>query len=334
MLEITTEILPTNFLVRVPKMDDLQEVFELSIACDMADSGIVDFTLEEYRMSWLDPDFNLATDAWVITGLDGKIVGYAETGQRQHAKIFGWVRVLPDYRGQGLEQYLIHLTEARARQHITQAAPQVRVTISNGSSHNNQAFAGILGQEGYTYRRSFCRMEIDMEEVPPAPEWPEGISIRTMQPGEERAVYELDEEAFQDHWGHMPTTFEDWEYWNVKRSTFDPSLWFLAVEDDTLAGGAFCSYDKELGLGWIGTLAVRRPWRRKGLGMALLHQAFGEFYRRDIRKAGLGVDSQNLTGATRLYERAGMHVALQFDSYEKELRPGVELSIQSLSDQG
>jgi hypothetical protein len=46
---------------------------------------------------------------------------------------------------------------------------------------------------------------------------------------------------------------------------------------------------------------------------------------------GLGVDSQNLTGATRLYERAGMHVALQHDTYEKELRPGVELSTQSIA---
>jgi mycothiol synthase len=318
--------------MRVPTMDDLQSVFEVSLACDMADSGIVDFTLEDYRISWLDPDFNLATDAWIVTTQDHKIVAYAETGQRQHAKIFAWVHVHPDYRGQDIEPYLIHLTETRARQFMQEAVPHVRVTIRNGSSHNNQAFAHILEQEGYTYTRSFWRMEIDLEAAPPAPEWPEGITVRTMHPGEERAVYELDEEAFQDHWGHMPSTFENWEHWSVKRSTFDPSLWFIAFEGDTLAGGAFCAHEKELGLGWVNTLAVRRPWRRKGLGLALLRQAFGEFYRRGIRKAGLGVDSQNLTGATRLYERAGMHVALQFDSYEKELRPGVELSTQSLPD--
>jgi mycothiol synthase len=332
MLEMTTETLPHNFLVRVPTMDDLQAVYDLSLACDMADNGMLDFTLEDLRISWSEPDFNLAIDAWVITTQDDKIVAYAETGQREHAKIFAWVRVHPEYRGQGLEQYLIHLTEARAQQHIAQASEHARVTIRNGSSHNNQAFAGILEQEGYSYIRSFWRMEIDMEVAPPAPEIPAGIIIRTMHPGEERAAYEMDEEAFQDHWGHMPTPFEDWEHWMVKRSTFDPSLWFLAFEGDKLAGGAFCFDDKELGGGWVGTLAVRRPWRRKGLGLALLHQAFGEFYRRGLRKVGLGVDSQNLTGATRLYERAGMHVALQFDSYEKELRPGVELSTQSLPD--
>jgi hypothetical protein len=65
--------------------------------------------------------------------------------------------------------------------------------------------------------------------------------------------------------------------------------------------------------------------------MALLLHSFNEFYRRGSRKAGLGVDASSLTGATRLYERAGMHVARQYDSYQKELRPGREPSTETLS---
>jgi hypothetical protein len=45
---------------------------------------------------------------------------------------------------------------------------------------------------------------------------------------------------------------------------------------------------------------------------------------------GLGVDSENLTGATRLYEKAGMHVERQNDTYEIELRPGLEYSVVTL----
>jgi len=75
---------------------------------------------------------------------------------------------------------------------------------------------------------------------------------------------------------------------------------------------------------------VRRPWRRKGLGLALLLHSFGEFYRRGRRRVGLGVDAQSLTGATRLYEKAGMRVARVYNTYEKELRPGVDLSTQSV----
>jgi ribosomal protein S18 acetylase RimI-like enzyme len=84
-------------------------------------------------------------------------------------------------------------------------------------------------------------------------------------------------------------------------------------------------------MGWVNTLGVLRPWRRKGVGMALLLHSFNEFYRRGWRKAGLGVDASSLTGATRLYERAGMHVARQYDSYQKELRPGREPSTETLS---
>ena len=72
--------------------------------------------------------------------------------------------------------------------------------------------------------------------------------------------------------------------------------------------------------------------KHHGLGLALLHHAFGEFYRRGTYKVGLGVDSQNLTGATRLYERAGMHIARQYIGYEKELRTGVELSTQAIEE--
>src|SRR5215468_1533170 len=77
---------------------------------------------------------------------------------------------------------------------------------------------------------------------------------------------------------------------------------------------AFCS-----GAGVVGALGVRKPWRRRGIAQALLHHAFGEFYRRGKRRVALGVDAENPTGATRLYERAGMHVAFEAVTYGKEL---------------
>jgi len=46
----------------------------------------------------------------------------------------------------------------------------------------------------------------------------------------------------------------------------------------------------------------------------------------------LGVDGENLTGALKLYQKAGMHIQRQFDLYEKKLHPGEEISVQSLED--
>jgi ribosomal protein S18 acetylase RimI-like enzyme len=83
-------------------------------------------------------------------------------------------------------------------------------------------------------------------------------------------------------------------------------------------------------MAWVNTLGVRRAWRNRGLGQALLLHSFGEFYRRGKRKAGLGVDATNLTGATRLYEKVGMRVYREFIQYEKVLRDGNELSTQEI----
>jgi mycothiol synthase len=85
-------------------------------------------------------------------------------------------------------------------------------------------------------------------------------------------------------------------------------------------------------LGYVNTLGVVRPWRRRGIGLALLHHAFGELGGRGKKRVGLGVDGSSLTGAVRLYEQAGMHVERRRILYEKELRPGVDLTTQSLEE--
>ena len=75
--------------------------------------------------------------------------------------------------------------------------------------------------------------------------------------------------------------------------------------------------------GWVSELGVAPAWRRRGLGLALLRESFRRFRETGETVAALGVDSQNPTGATRLYERAGMRVLWRADVWEKELRPGV-----------
>ena len=80
--------------------------------------------------------------------------------------------------------------------------------------------------------------------------------------------------------------------------------------------------------GYVGELAVRKSWRRRGLGLALLQHAFRGFKERGKLRAVLHVDSENITGAIRLYERAGMYVDRLFHTYELELRPGEDLTVR------
>ena len=323
--EVKIEGLARGFTLRRPTLDDMSAVKRLLNDVEVAEYGIGETTESDMHMMWQRPGFALATDAWIVLAPAGDVVAYASVGNRQHIRVYEGVEVHPAYRGRGIGTYLLHLTEERAYQHIPEAPEGARVVLSGEVSDLNVAGQRVLEKNGFALIRNFWRMGIELQETPPVAQWPEGIAVCTLVPGMERAVYEADEEAFRDHWGFIPVEFEEWSHWAFKGGDFDPSLWFLAMDGDEIAAFALCADEKESG-GWVHVLGVRRPWRRRGLGQALLQHAFGEFYRRGIHNVYLGVDAQSLTGATRLYERVGMHVVRQYKNYEKELRAGKELS--------
>ena len=325
---MTTLALPPGLTTRAPTMEDLGAVLDLVIACDIAEFGAPDYTEEDLRGDWGGLD--LATDAWLVVAPGGRIVGYATTHHREHVKIDASASVHPGHVGRGIGTHLVRLTEARAREHIPLAPPEARVAVSNTVNSANEAAGRILAAAGYVPVRHFSRMEIELREAPPAPDWPEGVTVRRFVPGrDERAVHATVVESFRDMWGYIPPTFEEWKAFMIERADFDPALWFIAEAGDEIAGVALCPNYADTG--WVRSLGVRRPGRRRGLGLALLRAAFAEFYARGQRTVGLGVDTQSLTGATRLYERAGMRATRRFDSYEKELRPGRELGTQGLA---
>lgn len=327
--KLVNNTLPQGFRVRRPTMDDVKAVHHLIELNDLADFGGPDITLEDMQVFWTTPNFHLDTDTWVVEASDGQVVAYVDVEQKEHARLHTYVRVHPEYQGRGIGEYLFGLAHEWATRQIPLAAPGVRVALGTFTS-GSEASRRLVESLGFREMRRSWRMEIDMQEMPPAPRWPEHITMRTFVPGQDEwATFKTVDTAFEDHFGHMPGDFEEWKHWMLDREGFDPTLFFLAFDGEQLAGCSLCSY--ELGDGWVNTLAVLRPWRKYGLGMALLLHSFGEFYRRGKRKVGLGVDSQNLTGATRLYQRAGMHVAREYVSYEKELRAGIELSTQAIT---
>ncbi|MBI3941374.1 MAG: GNAT family N-acetyltransferase [Chloroflexi bacterium] len=314
--------LPPNYTIRPPVIDDLQAVTDLISACDIAEYGQSDFTTEEMLTDWNKPDFDLATDAWVITTFDGQVAAYEEIWNRHdHVRLQADGYVHPDHRNLGIGTYLLRVMEARARQHIPVAPEGQQVVVTAGVSEADTTAHPLFQQEGYTVERHFWRMEIEFTDPPPTPQYPASIAFRTLQPGENpRQIFNSLEEAFRDHWGYTPWNYEWWTARNFNRENFDPTLWFLAIDGNEIAGACNCKYLGDIG--WVDQLGIRRPWRQQGLGLALLSLAFGEFYRRGTHKVGLGVDAQNPTGATRLYRRAGMHVARQYTAYLKVLRSG------------
>jgi ribosomal protein S18 acetylase RimI-like enzyme len=252
------------------------------------------------------------------------VIGYEEFDNRaQHAMLSGDGYVHPNFRNLGVGTVLLRALDERARQEMTLAAPDLRVFIRNGLDVKDVNGRAIHAEAGYKPIRFSWRMEITLQAAPAPVAWPPNIQLRPFDPAAHaRAAYAAEDESFRDHWGHHTEPYETWEFHKLQRENFDPALWFIAWDGDEVAGFAQCRI--RMGIGWVGTLGVRRPWRKHGLGLALLNHAFGEFHKRGQIVIGLGVDAQNPTGATRLYERAGMHVASEFVIYEKEYRPGRE----------
>jgi GNAT superfamily N-acetyltransferase len=315
--------LATAYAVRAATFDDAEAVHALIVASDIEEFGEpTGLSLTELRDEWRDLD--LARNTWVVHATDGEIVGYASLVTRTPVRMITGGYVHPGHFGRGIGTTLVRLAEARAREHVKLAPEGSRVVVISGINAANQDAMALLTREGYAAERYFLRMEAELDIPPPTPDWPDGITVRAMAPGEDGKVYyETIEEAMQDHYGHVPVSFEQWKQGRMGEA-FDPSLWFLAMDGDEPAGAALCIATEDEG--WVDTLAVRRRWRKRGLGLALLRHAAGEFKRRGMSKYALAVDSESLTGATRLYERAGMRPVHTYAGWLKELRPGAGLT--------
>jgi mycothiol synthase len=318
--------LDPSLTLRNARWDDLDAVAKLIYDVCAADGDVtVATTPADLRNFWETDGLDISQDAFVIETRDGQVVGYEEmVDENAHADLNADGYVHPQCKGLGIGTTLIRAAEARAREHLALAEPDLRVFIHVATDSRDKTGNIMFANEGYSIVRYYWRMEIKLTEAPPAVVFPDGIELRPFIKEElARAVWEADNEAFRDHWHHHDATFEEWQHRKFGKESFDPALWMIAWDGNRIAG--FSQNRYRAGIGWIGTLGVRRPWRKHGLGLALLNHSFGEFYKRGMTTIGLGVDASNPTGATRLYQRAGMHVASEFISHEKELRPGRSL---------
>jgi len=312
-----------RFIVRPAQWNDLNAVTILIRDVLTADGDAISaVTSGELAREWKSEGFVLETDAFVATNADGRVVGFEEFGNRHaHAALQGDGYVHPDFRGLGIGTALLRALAERARKEMELAEPDLRVYIINGMSAADKAAREIHESEGYKLIRHHWMMEANLTEAPKVIPFPTGVELRPFDKElHERLVFEVEEEAFRDHWEHVPGNFNNWKLRKIERNDFDPALWHIAWDGDLIAGYAQTRNRNDVG--WIANIGVRRPWRKRGLGEALMLHSFNEFYKRGIIRISLGVDASNPTGATRLYEKVGMHVAVEDVLYEKELRPG------------
>lgn len=306
---MSADSLPLTF--RALTADDVEAIVELNTLCDIAETGEPDHEV----IGWIRDGASDYTSYGVFDehGLAG--AGWLDTEPSGHIGFEGDVRVRP-----GLDKSVGDPLIAAIRAAAAAADPTRPVHyFANASADRARAW---VESHGAAVIRHFWRMQIDLDDGLVAPPPPAGVTIRTVRDDEAdlREVFRVVDTAFEDHFGHEAgRPFEQWLKSIRKRSNLDLTAWWLA-EIDGMPVAALLGWrlaDHEHGwTGHVGTLGTLREARGRGIGAALLRTSFAEFAARGLRKATLGVDAANLTGAVRLYESVGMRVAHEWVLYE------------------
>ena len=326
-------LLPERFTSRPATYDDIPMV--VAMLNQTASNHQKSFFVDDLKTEWSTPNFDVTNSIQLVFDNQRQLVGYIEVWDVDNPPVHPtiWGRVHPDYRRLGIGRYLMTWAETRAMKAISRCPDDVRVAIQCGCDHDQIDTQKLFESMGFQYYRDSWDMEITLSEEPPEVAAPDGFIIRDYRhPDEFSNIVLANEEAFEDHFGYVKKTpeqhLEQWQHLIDTDPYFDPAVWFVA---EHLASGEIAGVSISRPRAWtdpkkayLGSLSVRRPYRRNGLAMALLKHTFHAFWLRGTKTISLSVDARNLTGATHLYKKAGMTVSRHLMMYEKELRAGRE----------
>ena len=71
--------------------------------------------------------------------------------------------------------------------------------------------------------------------------------------------------------------------------------------------------------GYTEFISVRRPWRKRGLARALIVRSLRLQKECGMTESALGADSENISGATRIYEDCGFRITKRNTLYRKPI---------------
>jgi len=273
--------------------------------------------------------FDPARDA-IIAEVDGVIVGHANSdwvdatdGVREYRSRGA---VDPGWRRRGIGGAL--LAECQRRQRALAAThdtdrPRVHGTFAK---ELNVGGGALAQRSGYEPARWFFDMERpgldrDLPEIRPLPE---GIEVRPVTEDQFRTIWKADVEAFLDHWGGHDQSEASLQRF-LDSPDIDPSIWVVAWEGDEVVSASinmiFAHENEETGRrrGWLESVFTRRPWRRRGIGGALIDRSLHVLAERGMDTAALGVDAHNPSGALRLYESHGFAVTERGTAFRKPM---------------
>jgi mycothiol synthase len=289
-------------------MADVDAITAMVAAAEVVANGVVDIDREDIEAELALPAVDAERHTLVVER-GGEVAAWAVLEQDRRTT---YADVHPDHRGLGIGTVVLDWCERAARD---AGLTEVGQTRSDAEGDAN----ALLRANGWAKRWTSWLLEYLMaEEEPPPPDLPDGVVIREFEPGrDDREVYRLVDEAFGEWREPGMDSFEQWVGHTIGRETFDPRFSPLAVDGDEIVGAAISlAYEGDED-GYVHQLAVKRSHRNRGIGRALLVEAFRGFHRLGRRSVVLSTESR--TGALTMYERVGMRVRRSYTRYAKDM---------------
>jgi len=309
---------PEGYILRHPELDEAPAVQAIMDAAESANTGESRRHEDDVATEWRNPKCRPGENWWVAAAPDGFVAAVGWVWPETAGEVTADHYVHPEHRGLGLGETMLDAIEARAAELPSTRVDGTPRRLVVWCEDSDVARGASLERRGFVAVRQYFEMAIDLGGQLAAPAWPAGIVARGFRLGvDEQAVYQADNEAFAEHHLYQPRLYDEWRLFHLDAPDGDVSLWQLAWDGDELAGFIIPFAGDRGAL--IDDLGVRKAWRSRGIGRALLLAAFRTLSERGQSVARLMVDAQNVTDAVRVYEAVGMHVARRFDVLEKSL---------------
>ena len=308
--------------------DDYPPMNRIANATRLA-SGMSFTTSDEQMQAFYEHPGNF--DAYrdvAIVEINGQVTGYIRGGRRQELSGLRVYEILPFLDPASSPEVLLPLMLAAMDDHLRALAAtdpddqKVFETFGGDTALDREA---IVLRAGYVaVRHSYTMVRPSVDDLPGA-ELPDGLEIREVQPEHLPLIWAADQEAFRDAWGYSPATDADYQLFLTDPVMTDTSLWRIAWDGDEVAGQVRsyidASENERFGRqrGYTEHISVRRPWRRRGLARALIAASFPLLRARGMTEAALGVDTENVSGALRVYEGCGFRPVSRTTIYRKPL---------------
>jgi len=312
---------------RPARLDDVDAIHEIAVQAGEAMGAPPLATRTEIQADLVHPILSIDLDTRVIHDAADQMLSYLVVYRERPARTFLDVYLRPGV-GAELVQHLLdqQLTTGVNRVLDVAQADGLEETVAiTGAQRGDDPMFTAFARHGFHLARTYWRMalELDPANPPERPELPPDVRIEYVDANKDAdaaRMYPIDEESFRDHYGHVATDLGTWTTELRSEAGYDRSMMCIVTVDGVDA--AFLVGSDRLidsNHGYIDRLGVLEPFRGRGLGRLLLRYAFAEYAARERVGVRLNVDSDNATGATRLYESVGMASDEVIDTWEIEL---------------